>query len=118
MSDLKFAVLGAGAMGAVFGARLAMGGADVTLLDVNQAHVDAVTSSGLRIDLDDGTQRLDLPIMRPEAYADSPDVVLLFTKVFHTDTALASISDVSCKTGSETRSALQSMSRKSAPFWA
>lgn len=92
MNDLKFAVLGAGAMGSVFGARLAMGGADVTLLDVNQGHLDAVNAQGLKMDLDNGAHRIDVPAMRPEDYTDTPDIVLLFTKVFHTDAALASIS--------------------------
>jgi len=94
MSDLKFAVLGAGAMGSVFGARLAKGGAHVTLLDVNQAHLDEIKASGLTVDLDDGQHIINIPAMRPEQYEDTPDIVLLFTKVFHTDAALKSVSNV------------------------
>ena len=33
---MKFAILGAGAMGSLLGGQLALGGKDVTLLDVDQ----------------------------------------------------------------------------------
>jgi 2-dehydropantoate 2-reductase len=88
---MHIAVLGAGAMGSVFGARLALGGAEVTLLDVNQAHVDAIARAGLQVDLDGVHHRLNLPAMRPDQFTGPTDLVLLFTKVFHTGPALASI---------------------------
>lgn len=91
---LRIAVLGAGAMGSVFGARLAIGGAEVTLLDVNDAHLDAIKAHGLQVDLDGTNHRLDLPAMRPEVFRGPVDVVLLFTKIFHTDAALKSIASV------------------------
>ncbi len=43
------AVLGAGAMGSLFGGTLAEGGLDVTLIDVWRDHVDAINDGGLRI---------------------------------------------------------------------
>ena len=44
----KVAVLGAGAMGSLFGSQLAEGGLDVTLIDVWRDHVDAINDGGLR----------------------------------------------------------------------
>ncbi len=76
---MRIAVLGAGAMGSVFGARLARGGADITLLDVNDAHLEAIRTDGLEVTLDEGTYKNTLPAMLPEAYSGEPDVVLLFT---------------------------------------
>jgi 2-dehydropantoate 2-reductase len=90
---MRVAILGAGAMGSVFGARLFMGGADITLLDVNQAHLDAINSDGLRVSLDDGDHRLELKACSPEDYSGDADLILLFTKVFHTASALSAISD-------------------------
>ena len=78
-------------MGSVFGARLHLGGAEVTLLDVNEAHIAAVRETGLSVALDEGTQVLDIPIMRPEVFEDPADLILLFTKIFHTDAALQTI---------------------------
>ena len=43
------AVVGAGAMGCLFGGLLAEGGLDVTLVDVWQEHVDRINQDGLRI---------------------------------------------------------------------
>jgi 2-dehydropantoate 2-reductase len=90
---MKIAVLGAGAMGSVFGARLAMGGAEVTLLDVNDAHLAAIKENGLSVDLDGVQHSVSLLAMRPEQFAGSVDVVLLFTKIFHTEAALSAVSD-------------------------
>lgn len=54
MATMKIAMLGAGAMGSLFGGWLAEGGHDVTLVDVNAAHVDAIARDGLRLDTDRG----------------------------------------------------------------
>lgn len=88
---MRIAVLGAGAMGSVYGARLARAGAEVTLLDVNDAHIAAINAGGLHVALDEGESIHHLPAMRPEAFRGPADLVLLFTKVFHTDDALASV---------------------------
>lgn len=88
---MRIVVLGAGAMGSVFGARLALCGASVTLLDVNEAHLAAIAANGLEVDLDGTHHRLSLPAMRPADFAGAADVVLLFTKVFHTEAALQAI---------------------------
>src|SRR3954469_25899144 len=46
---VKVAILGAGAMGSVFGGHLALAGHDVTLVDVWRAHMEAVASGGLHL---------------------------------------------------------------------
>lgn len=45
----KVAVVGAGAMGCLFGGLLAEGGLDVTLVDIWQAHVDTINQKGLQM---------------------------------------------------------------------
>ena len=86
---LKVAVLGAGAMGSLFGGWLAEGGSDVCLVDINQAHLDAVARDGLRLVTDHGDRRIRLRVGRPGDDLGSPDVVLIFTKTMHTRAALA-----------------------------
>ena len=44
----KLYVLGAGAMGSLFGGLLAEGGMDVTLIDPWAEHVDAIEKNGLK----------------------------------------------------------------------
>ncbi|MGO4835003.1 ketopantoate reductase family protein, partial [Rhizobiaceae sp. 2RAB30] len=85
---LRFAVLGAGAMGSFFGARLKSGGAAVTLLDVNRQHLDAVATKGLRVDTDAGTEVIWVPSAAPDSAQGPFDVLLVFTKTMHTRSAL------------------------------
>ncbi|BAX58572.1 ketopantoate reductase family protein [Burkholderia stabilis] len=92
---MRIAILGAGAMGSLFGGLLAESGEAVTLIDVNDAHLDAIRRDGLRIDDDRGERRIRaLQAMRPEAAnaAASPDtpfdLLIVFTKSLHTRVAL------------------------------
>ena len=48
--NIKIAVLGAGAMGSLFGGLLAEKGLDVVLIDVWKEHVDAINKKGLKMD--------------------------------------------------------------------
>ena len=47
--DTKVAVLGAGAMGSLFGGLLAEKGLEVHLIDVWKEHVDEINSKGLKM---------------------------------------------------------------------
>ena len=48
--DIKVAVLGAGAMGCLFGGLMAEKGLDVVLIDVWKEHVDEINKNGLKMD--------------------------------------------------------------------
>jgi 2-dehydropantoate 2-reductase len=54
---MRIAVVGAGAMGALFGARFAAAGADVVLLDRDAAHIAAIAADGLALTAPDGTEQ-------------------------------------------------------------
>ena len=87
---MRIAVLGAGALGSVVGASLFRAGCDVTLLDLNTAHLDAINRDGLRVDWDEGSETYPIPAMLPEKAARA-DLVILLTKTYHSDAALAGI---------------------------
>ena len=87
----RVAVLGAGAMGSFVGGGLCLGGADVTLLDVDAAHIEAVNRSGLRVTTDAGEQVVHPAAMRPDQLRQSPDLVVVLTKQPHTRAALAAM---------------------------
>ena len=89
MSALRISILGAGAMGSLFGGLLAETGHEVELLDVNPAQIAAVREHGLLIRNDAGERRLALPIMRPEEATTQPDWLIVFTKAMHTQAALS-----------------------------
>ncbi|NDY93474.1 ketopantoate reductase family protein [Ideonella livida] len=88
---MKITVLGAGAMGALFGGLLAEAGHAVTLLDVNDAHIEQVRTHGLRLITDAADRRVRVPILRPEQATEVPDWLLVFTKTLHTERALAAV---------------------------
>ncbi|WAT18893.1 2-dehydropantoate 2-reductase [Aurantiacibacter sp. MUD11] len=91
---MKVAVLGAGAMGCLFGAAFHRAGAQVTLVDVNRGHIDAINADGLEVDLRSGVERLPIAAALPNALTDKVDLVVVFTKTFHTQAALEGISAV------------------------
>lgn len=57
---MRIAVVGSGAMGSVFGARLQAAGASVTLFDINQAHIDAIRTRGLTLGDAAGEHRVSI----------------------------------------------------------
>ncbi|KVC63754.1 2-dehydropantoate 2-reductase [Burkholderia ubonensis] len=90
---MRIAILGAGAMGSLFGGLLAEAGEDVTLIDVNDAHLDAIRRDGLRIENDRGERRITtLRAVRPDAAQPARgepfDLLIVFTKSLHTRAAL------------------------------
>jgi 2-dehydropantoate 2-reductase len=95
---MKITILGAGAMGSLFGGLLAEAGATVTLLDVNQQHLDAIRRDGLLLE----TQGLGmsartrvithLTACRPEQSSEVPDLLMIFTKTHQIAQALTSAS--------------------------
>lgn len=90
MSAIRISILGAGAMGSLFGGLLAETGHDVELLDVNPGQIAAVREHGLLIRTDAGERRLALPIMRPEEAKTQPNWLIVFTKTMYTPAALES----------------------------
>lgn len=89
---MKITVVGAGAMGSLFGGLLAEQGHDVTLVDVSTAHLQAIQSQGLRLHNDRGERNIRaLRACRPEQAEGQPDLVLVFTKTLHTASALAGV---------------------------
>ena len=88
---MNVAVVGAGAMGCLYAGALHRAGAQVTLVDVDPAHIAAINERGLELDTRAGVETLPLSALRPEQAGDPVDLVVLFTKTFHTDAALAGV---------------------------
>jgi 2-dehydropantoate 2-reductase len=82
-------VVGAGAMGCLYGATFAAGGCDVTLIDTNPEHVAAINRDGLEVETRQGTVRLPLAARQPVEAQGAGDLILLMTKTYHSEAALA-----------------------------
>jgi 2-dehydropantoate 2-reductase len=90
---MKIAILGgAGAMGGIFGALLAKGGYDVTLVDVAQAAVDKINAEGIYVELKSGAaEHVRVPATTTPATLGAVDTVINFVKCYHTDAAIRSV---------------------------
>jgi 2-dehydropantoate 2-reductase len=91
---MKVAIVGAGAMGCLYAGAFHRAGAQVTLVDVNAEHIAAINANGLELDTRAGVETLKLPALRPDEARQASDLVVLFTKTFHTDTALDGVKAV------------------------
>lgn len=87
---MDIAILGAGAMGCVYGGFLSESGENkVTLIDIRQDHIAAVNERGLIINTVDGEKRLNnLRGVRSAAEAGPADLVIVFVKALATETAM------------------------------
>lgn len=80
----KIVVIGAGAMGGLFGGMLCEGGLDVTLLDNNKDHVDTINASGLKIVGYGGDRYIKINATTDPKDAGVGDVVIVQCKALHT----------------------------------
>lgn len=87
---MKIAVIGAGAMGSLFAARLIDAGAEVTLVDVDEYLLSTLRTQGLRLQDDQGTRIYWPRAARAEHLHGEVDVLLMLTKGYHTRQAIES----------------------------
>jgi 2-dehydropantoate 2-reductase len=81
----SIAVYGAGGVGAYFGGRLALAGADVSLIARGE-HLEALRREGLRVESIHGDFEVDLPATDDPADIGPVDYVLVCVKSFDTET--------------------------------
>ncbi len=84
---MKIAIMGAGGIGAYFGARLAQAGEEVAFI-ARGAHLDAMRRHGLRIESANGDVHLKAPRVTGDPAEIGPvDMVLFTVKLWDTETA-------------------------------
>ncbi len=87
---MQVTIIGAGAIGGVTGAGLQRAGHEVTLVDSERAHVEAINRAGLRISGAHGDSVVRLRAITPDQLAAEPPLrfVCLAVKAHHTEAAL------------------------------
>ncbi len=87
--SMKIAVIGAGAMGCLYGGCLSRNH-EVTMLDVNEAQVSALNEKGITIEEEDGSVKAfeNVNACRSGAWEGRPDLVIVFVKSTYTVQAL------------------------------
>lgn len=87
---MKWAMVGGtGAMGGALGAALWEGGHDVVLVDVAREAVEKINTDGLQITAKSGqTRMVRVPATTQPESVGTVDVVLVFVKCYHTESAI------------------------------
>ena len=88
---MRWLIWGAGAIGGTLGAYLARAGEDITLVDVDVEHVDAIARRGLRLTGPIDQFMVHLPAFTPQALAGTWDAGILATKAHHTEAAVRAL---------------------------
>jgi len=84
---MRIAVVGAGAMGSIFGAALARGGHDVVLVDVAAPLVEKINADGVTIVRGEERTTTRVPATTAPAETGIVDLAVFFVKCYHTASA-------------------------------
>ncbi len=84
---MKIAVVGAGAMGSLFGALLAEAGNEVWLNDVWAEHVNAINQNGLEIEREGKVRKVKVHAVRDAGKIGDAELVIVFVKSTQTGEA-------------------------------
>lgn len=88
---MKIAIVGAGAMGGLFGARLVLAGQEVSFVEASGHAIEVISRHGLRLETPDAQTTVQVPIARAEQFSGFFDLLVIFTKGFHTAAAIDSV---------------------------
>ena len=86
---MKIIVIGAGAMGCLYGAYLSKNN-DVTMLDVYEPQVQALNENGITVQEEDGSEQhfSNIRAMKSGTCHEIADLVIVFVKSTHTESSL------------------------------
>jgi 2-dehydropantoate 2-reductase len=84
-------IIGAGAMGSLFAARLVEAGAGVTLVDVDERRLSLINRQGVHLMDDYGERQVQIKAAQAKDLSGPVDLVILFTKGIHSRAAVRSV---------------------------
>ena len=89
---MKICVVGAGAIGGLMGAKMALAGEDVTLIDKG-AHLEAIRKDGLKLIWEDGAEHVVTNAKATESFDDAgeQDLVILSLKAHYLESVATKI---------------------------
>ena len=97
---MKIAVVGAGAMGSLFGAMLVEAGNEVWLYDVWLEHVQTINQDGLRIEREGNTRAVEIRATADPQQIGRAELVVIFVKSSQTSLAAQTAQTIVATNGS------------------
>ena len=86
---MKTVIMGAGAMGSLYGGLLASSGEEVWLVDIWKEHIEAIRSKGLIIEEKGEEKSIRVHATTDVSSVGKADLVILFVKTYHTEKAVS-----------------------------
>jgi 2-dehydropantoate 2-reductase len=86
---MKTVIMGAGAIGSLFGGLLALSGEEVWLVDIREDLIEVLVSTGLTLEDGGRKQRIPVHATRETVSIGKADLVLFLVKAYHTDKAVS-----------------------------
>ena len=96
---MKITVIGAGAMGSLFGGLLAESGENIWLYDIWKEHVEAINEKGLDIELNGKTRSVSVKATWDKRQIGKTDLAIIFVKSNQTGDAAKTASELVGHTG-------------------
>lgn len=88
---MRIGIIGAGAMGGFFGARLSNAGHDVAFIEVAKPVIEAIRTHGLQLIGEEADLRVWPEIAEASHFTEPFELLIVFTKGFHTAKAIADV---------------------------
>src|SRR5512136_2873477 len=86
---MKTVIMGAGAMGSLFGGLLTLSGEDVWLVEIREDLIQALVSRGLTVESEGKIQTIPVHATKDVTSIGRADLVLFFVKTYHTEKAVS-----------------------------
>jgi 2-dehydropantoate 2-reductase len=87
----RMLVIGTGPIGGIIGGRLARAGNDITFVDVDKEHVEAIRKNGLQVDVPDGAFNVKTRIVFPDEIEGQYDIGMIAVRSNYTPDALKTV---------------------------
>lgn len=88
---MRMIVIGTGPIGGIIGGRLARAGHDITFVDIDKQHVEAIRAKGLQVEVPDGAFNVKINIVFPDEIQGKFDIGFIAVRSNYTDDALATV---------------------------
>lgn len=88
---MRIGILGAGVMGQLFGARLAIAGNEVIFIDAAPRTIEVLKDQGIELDTDGVIEKTPARAGFAADFSEPLELIVVFTKGFHTQAALESV---------------------------
>lgn len=87
----RIIVIGTGPIGGIIGGRLARAGNDLTFVDIDKEHVQAIREKGLQVDVPDGPFNVKIRIVYPDEIQGEYGTALIAVRSNYTPDALKTV---------------------------